>query len=70
MRTWSLSLGTCTRAFLAHDGIVRGIAYMPDGKHFITVSDDKTIKTWDVVSADEDEEPVNTIVNKVCGFWI
>ncbi|XP_018055362.1 PREDICTED: DDB1- and CUL4-associated factor 13 [Atta colombica] len=64
VRTWSLSLGTCTRAFLAHDGIVRGIAYMPDGKHFITVSDDKTIKTWDVISADEDGEPVNTIVNK------
>lgn len=70
VRTWSLSLGTCTRTLFAHDGMVRGIAYVPDGKHFITVGDDKTIKTWDAVSAGEDEEPVNTIVNKVCSFWI
>jgi len=70
VRTWNLGQGTCTRAFLAHDGIVRGIAYMPDGKHFITVGDDKTIKTWDAVSAGEEEEPVNTIISKVCNFWL
>lgn len=69
VRTWNLGQGTCTRAFLAHDGMVRGIAYVPDGKHFVTVGDDKTIKTWDMVSAGGEEEPVNTIVSKVRSFF-
>lgn len=70
VRTWNLGQGTCTRAFLAHNGIVRGIAYVPDGKHFVTIGDDKTIKTWDTVCAGGEEEPVNTIASKVCNFRI
>lgn len=68
VRTWSLIHGTSTRAFLAHDGIIRGITYTGGGKHFITIGDDKTIKTWNAESVSEDEEPLNTIVCKVCKF--
>lgn len=64
VRTWNLIQGTCTRAFLAHDGIIRGMTYAGGGKRFITIGDDKTIKTWNAESVSEEEEPLNTIVCK------
>lgn len=64
VKTWSLTHGTCTRTILAHDGIVRGMTYVPDGERFITVGDDKTIKTYSAVATGE-EEPLNTIISKV-----
>lgn len=63
VKTWSLTHGTCTRTILAHDGIVRGMTYVPDGERFITVGDDKTIKTYSAVATGE-EEPLNTIISK------
>lgn len=64
VRMWNLAQGICTRTLLAHDGIIRAITYVPNGNHFITIGDDKTIKTWDAVSAKEEEEPLNTIISK------
>ncbi|XP_025161394.1 DDB1- and CUL4-associated factor 13 [Harpegnathos saltator] len=61
IRTWNLSSGKCIRSFLAHDGVLRSITYVPDAEHFITVGDDKTIKTW---SATKEDEPLNTIISK------
>jgi len=60
VKTWSLSRGRCTRTILAHDGVVRDITYTTDGERFITIGDDKTIKTWG-----PEEEPLNTIISKV-----
>lgn len=68
VRTWNLALEKSTRSFLAHDGVLRGITYIPDGEHFITVGDDKTIKTWS--AAKEENEPLNTIISKVCNVCI
>lgn len=68
LRIWNLAQRTCIRSFLAHDGVLRGITYIPDGKRFITVGDDKTIKTWNAVG--EEEEPLNTIISKVCDLYI
>lgn len=47
-------------------GIVRSLVYKPDGEHFITVGDDKTIKTWNSSSPGfgEEEEPINTILSR------
>ena len=28
-------------------GLVRSVAYSPDGKHIVSGSDDKTVKVWD-----------------------
>lgn len=69
VKIWNLAQGTCKRTLLAHDGIVRALTYVPNGKHFITVGDDKTIKTWDA-NKEEGEEPLNTIVSKVCSFHV
>merc|ERR1711991_83620 len=31
-----------------HDNWVRGLLFHPNGKHLLSVSDDKTIKVWDL----------------------
>ncbi|KAL2717438.1 DDB1- and CUL4-associated factor 13 [Vespula squamosa] len=66
LKMWNLSNRTCERSFLAHDGILRGIIFVPSGQHFLTIGDDKTIKTWkaEKPSFGEEEEPVNTILSK------
>lgn len=40
-----------------HTSCVNKLAFTPDGKEIITVSDDKTIRVWDIASG----EPVRTI---------
>lgn len=39
---------------------------MPNGKHFITIGDDKTIKVWNSLKPQfgEDEEPISTMLSK------
>lgn len=64
IRLWDLTSRKCTRNFVAHEGWVRGLCFTPDGETFISVGDDKTIKTWksDVQDPD-DEDPVNTLLS-------
>ncbi|XP_015524903.1 DDB1- and CUL4-associated factor 13 [Neodiprion pinetum] len=66
IKVWNLSQRVCERSFLAHDGIVRGIAFSSDGESFLSIGDDKTIKTWKAESSitGEQEDPINTIVSK------
>lgn len=70
LKVWNLSNRTSERSFLAHDGILRGITFVPSGQHFLTIGDDKTIKTWKAgkPSFGEEEEPVNTIISKVKNY--
>ncbi|GAB1863217.1 DDB1- and CUL4-associated factor 13 [Camponotus japonicus] len=63
VKMWNLAKGTCIRTLLAHDGIIRAATFVPDGKRFITIGDDKTIKTWDATNNEKDE-PLNTIASK------
>nr|XP_023021235.1 DDB1- and CUL4-associated factor 13 [Leptinotarsa decemlineata] len=66
VRIWDIPQQICTRNFVAHDGIVRGVVYTPSGDHFITLGDDKTIKTWQAVSStfSEVEAPTNTVLSR------
>ncbi|CAG9765101.1 unnamed protein product [Ceutorhynchus assimilis] len=66
VRVWDIPQRTCEREFVAHNGIVRGIVYTPKGEHFITVGDDKTIKTWKALTPQfgEDDAPINTVLSK------
>jgi len=34
----------------AHDNWVRGILFHPGGKHLLSVSDDKTLRVWDIAN--------------------
>lgn len=64
VRIWDLTVRKCTRNFVAHEGWVRALCYNPDGKHFMSVGDDKTIKTWKAEAVtEEDEEPTNTLLS-------
>lgn len=67
VRLWDLPQRKCIRNFRAHDGYVRGIAFLPSGQQFVTVGDDKTIKMWktDLPDWGEEEEPTNTYISKV-----
>ena len=65
IRVWDIPQKQCVRNFVAHEGIIRGIECVPSGENFHTVSDDKTIKTWNSYSQfGADEEPINTIISK------
>lgn len=66
IKVWDIAQRICIRSFTAHEGIVRDLTYSPDGKHFITIGDDKVIRTWNSMSpqSGEEEEPVNTILSK------
>ncbi|XP_033225670.1 DDB1- and CUL4-associated factor 13 isoform X2 [Belonocnema kinseyi] len=66
VRIWSLPRRICTRSFLAHDGVVRGIVLNPNGEQFTTIGNDKTIKTWDLEKSifDEDQDPNNTVISE------
>ncbi|KAG6445436.1 DDB1- and CUL4-associated factor 13 [Manduca sexta] len=64
IRLWDLAARKCTRNYVAHEGCVRAICYLPSGDKFTSVGDDKTIKTWkSQVVTEEDEEPVNTLLS-------
>ena len=38
----------CLFTFVGHDNWVRGIDVHPTGKCFYSISDDKTLRTWDL----------------------
>ncbi|XP_066599725.1 DDB1- and CUL4-associated factor 13 isoform X2 [Prorops nasuta] len=66
LRVWNLIHRKCERSLLAHDGILRGIAFTSNSQSIITIGDDKTIKTWKIELSDSEEcdDPLNTIISK------
>ena len=40
--------GTCLRTLVGHDNWVRALAFHPGGKYLLSVSDDKTMRCWDL----------------------
>ncbi len=40
--------GTVIKTLLGHDNWIRGLLFHPGGKYLISVSDDKTIRCWDL----------------------
>lgn len=56
IRLWSQQ-GQCLRVLVrvsltqsGHDNWVRALVFSPSGKHLVSVSDDKTMRVWDVSS--------------------
>ncbi len=49
IRIWD-SAGQCLKTLVGHDNWVRGLAFSPNGKHLLSVSDDKTMRIWDLKS--------------------
>lgn len=67
---WNLPTAKVERKILAHDGIVRGIAFDNSGENFYTVGEDSTIKLWKTNNNDDNDDndylstPINTIITK------
>lgn len=47
IRIWD-ARGTLIKTLLGHDNWVRGLVFHPGGKYLISVSDDKTLRCWDL----------------------
>ncbi|PWN53954.1 putative platelet-activating factor acetylhydrolase ib alpha subunit [Violaceomyces palustris] len=47
IKIWD-SAGQCLRTLVGHDNWVRGLAFSPNGKNLLSVSDDKTMRVWDL----------------------
>jgi len=62
IRVWNLTERRCLANWQAHEGVVRGITFVPSGKNILSCGDDKTVKLWDAnIWSDV---PVDTIVSK------
>lgn len=47
IRLWD-SRGTLIKTLIGHDNWVRALVFHPGGKHLLSVSDDKTLRCWDL----------------------
>ncbi|GAK64824.1 dynein regulator [Moesziomyces antarcticus] len=47
IKIWD-SAGQCLKTLTGHDNWVRGLAFSPNGKNLLSVSDDKTMRVWDL----------------------
>lgn len=47
IRIWD-TRGTLIKTLMGHDNWVRGLVFHPGGKYLISVSDDKTLRCWDL----------------------
>ncbi|WFD00544.1 Lissencephaly-1 [Malassezia yamatoensis] len=50
IRLWSQQ-GQCLRVLYGHDNWIRGLTFSPNGQFLLSVSDDKTMRVWDLWSA-------------------
>ncbi|KAK3936495.1 nuclear distribution protein pac-1a [Diplogelasinospora grovesii] len=47
IRLWD-ARGTCLKTLVGHDNWVRALVFHPGGKYLLSVSDDKTLRCWDL----------------------
>ena len=59
---WNLIERTEAWRVQAHTGFVRGLAFSRAGHHFVSASDDKTVKLWSAASSDD--SPLATFLGR------
>ncbi|KAI1471776.1 dynein regulator [Daldinia caldariorum] len=59
IRIWD-ARGNCIKTLLGHDNWVRALVFHPGGKYLISVSDDKTLRCWDLT---QEGKNVKTLVD-------
>lgn len=47
---WDVASRSCLFTIIGHDNWVRGLVFHPGGKYVISVSDDKTLRVWDLAN--------------------
>lgn len=53
VRLFTANNGELLYTFIGHDNWVRGLAMHPTGKYLYTVSDDKTMRVWELTYGKE-----------------
>lgn len=53
VRLWDVGTGKEVRRFEGHTGRISHLALSPDGRRFLTASEDKTIRLWDLAGGKE-----------------
>jgi len=64
IRRWNLTERRTVWAAEAHSGFVRGIACSRSGHHFVSASDDKTVKLWSAAAAASSTEPATKFLGR------
>lgn len=52
IKLWSVQTWEVLRTLNAHEGVIRGIVFSPDGKLIASCSDDNTVKVWEASTGD------------------
>ncbi len=47
---WDVKVGKCVATLLGHDNWVTDLCFHPNGRFLISVSDDKSMRVWDLLS--------------------
>ena len=58
----SWHLGRCTQIFWGHNADVNSVNFHPNGMNFVTCSEDKTSRLWDIRSG------INIVLSKECSY--
>lgn len=64
IRRWDLTERNMLWSAEAHAGFVRGLAFCRSGHHFVSCSDDKTVKLWSARAANGDDTPLAKFLGK------
>jgi platelet-activating factor acetylhydrolase IB subunit alpha len=64
IKLWD-SRGTCLKTLTGHDNWIRAIVFHPGGKYLLSVSDDKTLRCWDL---SQEGKCVRTLTDAHEGF--
>ena len=58
IRRWNLTERTTAWSVKAHTGFVRGMAFSRSGHHFVSASEDKTVKLWSSAAPADNLKPL------------
>ena len=47
---WDISTGQSIATLPGHYSMVKNLVFFPDGKHFVSIGDDDTVRVWDIES--------------------
>ena len=64
LRRWNLAERSTAWSTNAHSGFVRGLAFCRSGHHFVSASDDCTVKLWSAAASASDAEPLSRYLGR------